>query len=949
MLNPLRVTLAKAIVTEVMVILVLWLGVVGMAQTIDTVAGNGSPGFSGDGGLATSPQLFEPVAVAFDDAGNLFIADRSNQRIRKIDTSGIITTVAGNGTRGFSGDGGLAIQAKLNNPSSLATDSAGNLFISDSDNQRIRKVDTSGIITTVAGNGSYGFSGDGDAAITAQLAYPAGITVDNAGNLFIADAVNDRIRKVDTSGIITTVAGSNLAGFGGDGDSAVEARLNSPADVAVDGAGNLFIADTWNSRIRKVDTSGIITTVAGDGSFGFGGDGSSATTAQLQRPASITVDDIGNVFIADTINNRIRKVDTNGTITTVAGKGTRGFWGDGGTAIRAELNFPGSIALDGTGNLFIADYLNHRIRKVDVNGIITTVAGNGAYGFSGDGNPAAGAQLNMPMGVAVDRAGNLFIAGNNNRVRKVDPSGIITTVAGSGPTGSTNDGFRGDGGPATNARLNSVQGIAVDDAGNLFIADTWNSRIRKVDTSGIITTVAGDGTWGFGGDGGLAATAQLNGPTDVEVDSRGNLFIADNANLRIRKVDTSGIITTVAGGGSAGLGDGGLATDAQFNGAFGITIDRLGNLFIADGNRIRKVDVSGIITTVAGTGVPGFEGDGGPATNAQLDYPFGLAVDSGGNLFIAEAANHRIRKVDPNGIITTVAGTGAFGFRGDGRAATSAQLRSPFDVTIDRSGNLYIADFSNHRIRMVEGIATVTAPGNNPVINPDPDIQVRNGDSTADASITAGSVVNIGTFKRDETATVNFLIRNPGGQVLELGELSLPSFLSNIGEPLPEALTSFDSALLTLEVNTSAAGMLEGEVSLVTNDPDAFENPFVFTIAGTVSDETVNTLNILPGVALGDINTRAGQEDVVLLSFKLVMSESSVPVTIDSLTLAASNTGIQRAESLKLYIDGGTRGELDNRDVFLSSTDDTETLTFNFDARTFQPTVPMWFIVVGDF
>lgn len=235
------------------------------------------------------------------------------------------------------------------------------------------------------------------------------------------------------------------------------------------------------------------------------------------------------------------------------------------------------------------------------------------------------------------------------------------------------------------------------------------------------------------------------------------------------------------------------------------------------------------------------------------------------------------------------------------------------------------------------------------VINPDPDIQIRNGNSMAAASIISGTVIDVGTFKRGEAATVDFLIRNPSAQVLELGELVLPDFLANAGEPLPETLASFGSTLLTLEVNTLTAGQLEGAFSLASNDPDEVENPFVFTVKGSVSETPANVLNILPGVELGDISAAAGEDDVVLLSFKLLVPAGSTSVTVDSLTLAANNAGIERAENLELYIDGGTRGELDNRDVFLSSTNDTETLTFNFDARTFQPTVPMWFIVVGDF
>ena len=275
---------------------------------INTVAGNGTAGFSGDGGPATSASLNNPLEVAVDAAGNLYIADRANNRIRKVDTSGTITTVAGTGTAGFSGDGGPAISASLNRPFGMAVDSAGNLFIADTSNQRVRKVDTTGTITTVAGNGTAAFSGDSGPATSASLNSPAGVAVDSAGNLFIVDTLNQRVRKVNTSGTITTVAGNGTGGFSGDGGPATSASLNSPNDVAVDSAGNLFIADISNHRVRKVDTTGTITTVAGNGTGGFSGDGGPAASASLFGPNDVAVDSAGNLFIAEQINHRIRKV-----------------------------------------------------------------------------------------------------------------------------------------------------------------------------------------------------------------------------------------------------------------------------------------------------------------------------------------------------------------------------------------------------------------------------------------------------------------------------------------------------------------------------------------------------------------------------------------------------------------------------------------------------------------
>jgi len=334
----------------------------GQGGIITTVAGNGVNGFSGDGGPATSAEFNLPEGVAVDASGNLFIADFGNNRIREVSASGIITTVAGNGSQGFSGDGGLATSASLNQPTDVAVDASGNLFIADDYNNRIRKVSASGIVTTVAGNGAQGFSGDGGPATSAELYYPNGVAVDASGNLFIAEGGNDRIRKVSASGIITTVAGNGTYGFSGDGGPATSASLYVPIDVAVDASENLFIADFDNLRIRKVSASGIITTVVGNGTQGFSGDGGPATSAELYHPTGAVVDVSGNLFIADTYNNRIRKVSASGIITTVAGDGIQGFSGDGGPATSAELNQPGRLAVDVSGNLFIPD--GNRIREV---------------------------------------------------------------------------------------------------------------------------------------------------------------------------------------------------------------------------------------------------------------------------------------------------------------------------------------------------------------------------------------------------------------------------------------------------------------------------------------------------------------------------------------------------------------------------------------------------------
>ena len=692
------------------------------AGIIRTYAGNGTSGFSGDGGPATSAQLSVPYGVAVHPiTGDLYIADTMNHRIRMVSPSGTITTVAGNGTPGYSGDGGPATSAQLNGPTSVAIGNDASLYIADRQNNVIRKV-LGGTITTIAGNGNPAYTGEG-VATAVSLNRPAGVGVTHSGTVIIADTGNHRIRSVNTKGSIHTIAGTGVAGYSGDHGPARLAQLNSPFGLHVVDAVELyiFVADTRNNRIRVITLRADfvdILTFAGDGGTGFGGDGGPAVMAQLNNPVGVWVDPFheSGTYIADSGNHRIRNVAPMGTISTFAGNGIRGYSGDGGPATAAQLNNPTGVSGNRDGLIFIADRVNNRIRVVtpgDVmpsptptptppatGGIITTIAGNGMQGFSGDGGPATEAALYNSRGVAVDSAGNVYIADdNNNRIRKVS-GGIITTFAGNGIPG-----YSGDGGPATEARLYSLEGVGVDSAGNVYIADTDNNRIRRV-SGGIITTFAGNGTFGFSGDGGPATEARLTSPRGVAADSAGNVYIADSENDRIRKV-SGGIITTFAGtrgaGGWAGgfSGDGGPAIEAQLLGPGGVAVDSAGNVYIADSSnhRIRRVS-GGIITTFAGNGIRGFSGDGGPATAAAVNYSSGVAVDSAGNVYIADLGNHRIRKVS-GGIITTIAGNGIRGYSGDGGPATEARLNSPEGVAVDSAGNVYIGDLINNRIRMV--------------------------------------------------------------------------------------------------------------------------------------------------------------------------------------------------------------------------------------------------------
>jgi len=672
------------------------------SSIITTYAG---PGLPVNGSFAVSQAIGGPTSVVPDGAGGFYAAIRSENRVYQVTADGRINLIAGNGLPGFSGDGKPAIAAQLSHPTGVAVDTTGNLFIADSDNNRIRKVTPGGAISTVAGDGTADFGGDGGAPTAAQLDYPLGIAVDSNGDLFIADSGNSCIRKVTHGGVISTVAGNGTAGFSGDQGSdnvytATSAQLNHPTDVAIDADGNLFIADAVNQRIRRVTIYGYIDTVAGVGTAGFSGDGGSATEAELHNPVGVAVDAAGNLFIADSYNSRIREVTPGGAISTMAGNGTTGFSGDDGPATEAQLYQPWDVAVDGEGNLFIADYVNRRIRKIAANGIITTVAGIATQGFSGDDGLATSAQFYLPTNVAVDPAGNLFIAdSSNSRIREVTTDGVISTVAGDGTAG-----FGGDGGQATSAELNNPVGVAVDRTGNLFIADSYNFCIRKVTPDGVIITVAGNGTAGFSGDGGPATEAQLYQPWNVAVDGEDNLFIADLVNHRIRKVTPNGVISTVAGMGTAGFsGDGGPAAEAQLRYPTGVAIDTTGNLFIADSgnNRVRKVTPNGFISTVAGMGMAGFSGDGGPATEAPLSRPTGVAIDAAGNLFITDHDNNCIREITPNGLISTVAGVGTAGFSGDGGPAAEAQFNYPTGIALDNADNLFVADYDNNRIRVV--------------------------------------------------------------------------------------------------------------------------------------------------------------------------------------------------------------------------------------------------------
>jgi uncharacterized protein (TIGR03437 family) len=696
-------------------------GQTGSPGTINTYAGNDAL-FAGGGQPATTAQLVGPNNIAFDGKGNVYFSDSGLSMVLKVAANGVISVVAGNGLSSGGGDGGLATGASLSYPAGLAFDSSGNLYIADTYNSDVRKVDTNGIITTVAGDGgASGFAGDGGPATKALLSSPSGIAVDKSGNLYIADRLNQRIRMVTAStGIITTIAGSNTTGWHGDGGPAAQATFTYPTSIAIDSAGNLYIADTNNWSVRRISTSGIITTVAGTGQWGSTGDGGQATKATMAGPQSVALDASGNLYIADSANQRIRRVDPGGVITTIAGTGTAGFSGDGTAATGAAFSNPVAVAVDTSGAVYVADYDNNRIRRFTVGGAVTTFAGTTTS--VGDGGPSTQARVE-PWSIAVDSAGNLYIADRlENRVRKVTPSGTISTVAGTGQTG-----YSGDNGPGASAALSTPNGVALDSAGNVYIADASNNRIRRVDAStGKITTFAGTGGCcyagtGTGGDGGPASAATLYYPTSVAVDGAGNVYfvnwVQSNTSpqaIAVRRVTTDGKINTWAGGGTTATGyggDGGSPLKAVFGANVNIAAGADGSLYIVDTNnhRVRKVDPAGAtINTVAGNGDATASGNGGAATSAGVPSPWSVVADAAGSLYIGNIPS--VRKVSPGGIIGPYAGNGQYSFSGDGGPATSAAMTGASSLAMDSGGNLYMADSGNRRVRVVQpGVAPVIA------------------------------------------------------------------------------------------------------------------------------------------------------------------------------------------------------------------------------------------------
>ncbi|MFC5467393.1 S-layer homology domain-containing protein [Cohnella suwonensis] len=751
-------------------------------NAITTVVGTEAGDYSPSGTIATEANISAPQGVTVAGDGTLYFTDSYNGLVRKVVNDQIVDVAGKTNENGpillnFGDTATTDVQATataLFRPISITVDDDGNVYFTD--NGFIYKVAQDGILTRLSPDNAA-------TAISSMEVFD--------GQLYYTAFNEHVVRKIDLlTGAISAVAGTGDPwGLSGDGGPATAASLNRPNGVAIDGQGNVYIGETDNHKVRKVkQADGTIERVAGTGTYGYSGDSGPALLAQLGGPKDIAVADDGTVYVVDSINGAIRVLTpgplsdqtlkpltvgyaagTQETRTVTLKRKGSGVLTNVSVALSDESRFtltpPVATSLDDTtpsttftvkakDGLSVGTYTATVTVSADSLTPVTftvmqfvqalpktviTIAGNGTYGYSGDDGPAISAELNYPEGVATDADGNVYIVDtDNNRIRKLDAvTKKISTVAGTGEPG-----YSGDGDLATLSQLNEPEAVVVDSDGNIFIADYGNQVIRKVGTDGKISTFAGTAeVYGYSGDNGLAADAQFDGPIALALDSDNNLYVADLYNARIRKIEaTTGIITTIAGTGVPGFsGDDGPATEAQLNYPRGLALDSDNNVLIIDrdNHRIRKIDSeSGVISTIAGTGSLGYSGDGGPANNAQLNEPRGIALDLEGNILIADKGNNRIRMIDAeSGSIMTIAGTGNAGFSGDGGPATSAEFDSPYGVAVDSYGNVYFADKNNQRLRkLVDGLYTVTYDAN----------ASTEGDVPADGSIyDPGAAVNV--------------------------------------------------------------------------------------------------------------------------------------------------------------------------------------------------------------
>ena len=673
------------------------------------VGKSGGPGNAD--GIGTVARFELPRGAAADALGNIYVADSANHIIRKlalVGTNWVVTTLAG--TPGLSGtNDGLGRSALFNTPVGLILAGSANIYVADSENHTIRKmslVGTNWVVTTFAGAPGVSGTNDGVAA-EARFNLPTGLATDSAGNIYVADANNNTVRKIvpdGTNWLVTTLAG--LAGeFGTNDGVGSAARFRAPGDLTVDSSGNIYVADTYNHAIRKVTQEGVVTTLAGLTGESGTNDGT-GVAARFFCPGSVVYDNTGNLFVADGWNHTIRRVSLAGEVTTVAGKsGSFGFADGVGSA--ARFFFPGGLCVGFGQHVFVADEWNNSIRMLaatETGWQVTTIAGTPEASGTNDG-PGALARFNRPYGLALTGAGDLLVADNwSHTIRSVSPAANVITVAGLPLRLGTNDGL------GVAARFYRPASVAADGNGTVYIADWFNHTIRKAVWDGqylAVTTLAG--LAGVAGtNDGVGSAARFFHPRGVALHSSGVLYVADEWNHVIRKVTPDGAVTTFAGlAGTPGTNDG-SGTLARFYRPCGVAVDVAGYVFVAEaGNHvIRKISPAGLVTTLAG--LPGVAGtNDGTRYQARFNEPTALALDSSGNLFVADSENCTVRMVTQDGTVTTIGGVPGVKGGADG-VGSDALFALPVGVAVDQAGNVYVADAKNNCI--VKGVPIGTIP-----------------------------------------------------------------------------------------------------------------------------------------------------------------------------------------------------------------------------------------------
>jgi sugar lactone lactonase YvrE len=776
------------------------------SYTFTTLAGLREPGPGFHDGSGNNARFNLPTGIVVDSAGYLYVADISNHTIRKISPSGMVMTLAGMAGSAGSSDG-TGSGARFMLPQNLALDSAGNVYVADAGNHVIRRITPSGTVTTIAGVAGAAGSADG-AGAAARFFLPSDLAVSADGTIYVADTENHVIRKITAAGVVSTLAGSvDQAGNANGTGSA--ARFAYPQGITIDIAGDLLVADTYNHLIRKVTTAGVVTTVAGTGSAGHvDGIGSAA---KFEYPYGVAVDRAGAIYVADSRNHVIRKI-VSGTVSTLCG--AAGVFGsEDGTGQAARFSSPLGLSADGEGNIYVADTYNHLVRKVTPLGIVTTVAGLPISFGSIDGRSGA-ARFKYPNGVAAGNDGNFYVADSaNHTIRKVSPSGFVSTVAGGhGLPGSAD--LQG-----TDARFDFPIGIAVDNTGNIYVADTQNHTIRKITPAGAVSTLAGL-AGNPGGADGTGSLARFQFPFGIAVDSHGTIFVGDTWNHSVRKITPGGVVTTLAGtAGQLGSSDG-VGAEAKFFAPEGVAVDLQGNVYVADdGNHtVRKITPDGVVATLAGS--PGVTGSAdGTGSSATFSFPFGLTVDSFGNVFVVDAGNHTVRKITPAGEVTTICGSAGTLGGADGNGSI-ARLNGAAGIALDSAGNLLVADAGNHSIRKGS-----PAPPDFPVVD--------------------RRVGRVGSLRQFDVASHTMsswswsIIRYPAGSAVQFSDAAVrnPSLITDVEDTFMLRVQGWDDrGRMAIGTLTIEGDETPPEMSIASPSPGQLLLQPLLTIQGKASD-----------------------------------------------------------------------------------------------------------------